>query len=55
MANERLRAAMLSRGLDAEVAADAVGVDPKTVERWIAGRTASSASTHETGGGASRG
>jgi transcriptional regulator with XRE-family HTH domain len=38
MANERLRAAMLSRGLDAEAAADAVGVDPKTVERWIAGR-----------------
>lgn len=39
VANERLRAVMLSRGLDTEAAGKAVGVDPKTVERWIAGRT----------------
>jgi hypothetical protein len=29
---------MLSRGIDLESAAETVGVDPKTVERWIAGR-----------------
>lgn len=38
VANERLRAVMLSQGLDTEAASKAVGVDPKTVERWIAGR-----------------
>lgn len=38
MANERLRGVMLARGLDPESVADALGVDPKTVERWISGR-----------------
>jgi transcriptional regulator with XRE-family HTH domain len=40
MANERLRAVMLSRGLDEEALAAQVEVDVKTVERWInKGRT----------------
>jgi transcriptional regulator with XRE-family HTH domain len=38
MANERLRAAMLSRGLDLDGLAESIGVDPKTVERWVGGR-----------------
>jgi transcriptional regulator with XRE-family HTH domain len=38
MANERLRAALLQRGVTPSDLADAVGVDPKTIERWIAGR-----------------
>ena len=36
--NERLRAVMLERGETPESIATAVRVDPKTVERWIAGR-----------------
>jgi hypothetical protein len=36
--NDRLRTAMLRTGLDASGLAQAVGVDPKTVTRWIAGR-----------------
>ena len=38
MPNERLRVALLEKGLTPTVLADAVEVDPKTVERWIAGR-----------------
>ena len=40
MANERLRDALLRKGLTPEQAATAMGVDTKTVERWITkGRT----------------
>jgi transcriptional regulator with XRE-family HTH domain len=39
MPNERLRAALLERGLTPSALGDEIGVDPKTVERWIAGRT----------------
>lgn len=40
MPNERLRDALLRKGLTPEQAAEAIGVDPKTVERWITkGRT----------------
>lgn len=40
MANERLRAALLERGASVADLAEAVDVDPKTVERWITrGRT----------------
>ena len=35
MSNERLRSAILARGLSAASLADRIGVDPKTVERWI--------------------
>jgi transcriptional regulator with XRE-family HTH domain len=38
MANDRLRTALLQRGLTPAELADAAGVDPKTVERWIGGR-----------------
>lgn len=38
MANERLRVAILSSGLSIDGAAEALGVDRKTVERWIGGR-----------------
>ncbi|MGH8964383.1 MAG: XRE family transcriptional regulator, partial [Actinomycetes bacterium] len=38
MANERLRTALLQRGLPPADLAEAVGVDPKTIERWIGGR-----------------
>lgn len=38
MANDRLRTALLQRGLTPTELADAAGVDPKTVERWIGGR-----------------
>ncbi len=38
MANERLRTALLQRGLTPADLADTVGVDPKTIERWIGGR-----------------
>lgn len=38
MANERLRAALLTAGIDVTEAAVQVGVDRKTVERWIGGR-----------------
>ena len=39
MPNERLRAAILARGIGIQAAAEGVGVDRKTVERWISGRT----------------
>jgi transcriptional regulator with XRE-family HTH domain len=39
MTNERLRAALLQRGLSPYALAEKVGVDHKTVERWISGRT----------------
>lgn len=39
MPNERLRATLLERGVTPAELADAVGVDPKSVERWISGRT----------------
>jgi lambda repressor-like predicted transcriptional regulator len=35
MANERLRAALLERGVSIAELATAIEVDPKTVERWI--------------------
>ncbi|WP_067829688.1 helix-turn-helix domain-containing protein [Actinomadura kijaniata] len=35
MANERLRAALLERGLTVATLAEHIGVDQKTVERWI--------------------
>lgn len=35
MANDRLRTAMLAAGLSEDDIASEVGVDPKTVERWI--------------------
>jgi len=38
MANDRLRAAMQAANLNIEDVARAVGVDPKTVQRWLAGR-----------------
>jgi lambda repressor-like predicted transcriptional regulator len=38
MANERLRTALLQRGVTLVELADTAGVDPKTVERWIGGR-----------------
>jgi transcriptional regulator with XRE-family HTH domain len=34
-ANERLRAALLQSGLSVAALAEEIGVDPKTVERWI--------------------
>jgi transcriptional regulator with XRE-family HTH domain len=39
MANERLRAALLEQGLTPAALAAELGVDSKTVERWIGGRT----------------
>src|ERR1022692_3732598 len=39
MANERLRATLLERGITLAALGDELGVDQKTVERWIAGRT----------------
>jgi hypothetical protein len=38
MPNERLRAAVLSSGLGVDGVATRLGVDRKTLERWIAGR-----------------
>lgn len=38
MANERLRAAILENGLTAPALASDLGVDIKTVERWVNGR-----------------
>jgi transcriptional regulator with XRE-family HTH domain len=35
MANERLRAALLQKGMTPAALAEAIKVDPKTVERWI--------------------
>ncbi len=35
MANQRLRDALLRNGINADDVAQKVGVDPKTVERWI--------------------
>jgi transcriptional regulator with XRE-family HTH domain len=39
MPNERLRAALLENGLTLAAVADELGVDMKTVERWVGGRT----------------
>jgi transcriptional regulator with XRE-family HTH domain len=39
MANERLRKALTARSLSADAVAARVGVDSKSVRRWIAGRT----------------
>src|SRR4051794_30141848 len=39
MPNERLRTAMLERGITPSDLAEALRVDPKSVERWISGRT----------------
>jgi transcriptional regulator with XRE-family HTH domain len=38
MPNERLRAALLERGLTPARLGDEIGVDHKTVERWVSGR-----------------
>ena len=38
MPNERLRAALLERGLTPSELGEELGVDQKTVQRWIAGR-----------------
>ncbi|GCD93765.1 helix-turn-helix domain-containing protein [Embleya hyalina] len=38
MSNERLRAAILSSDLNLATIAARVGVDPKTIEKWVAGR-----------------
>jgi transcriptional regulator with XRE-family HTH domain len=38
MPNERLRAALLERGLTPAALGEEVGVDHKTVERWLTGR-----------------
>ncbi len=38
MPNERLRAALLERGITPAALGEALGVDHKTVERWIGGR-----------------
>ncbi|OPC81270.1 XRE family transcriptional regulator [Embleya scabrispora] len=38
MENERLQATMAGRGIDARALANRVGVDVKTVERWVRGR-----------------
>ena len=38
MPNERLRAALLAHGITPATAGGELGVDQKTVERWIAGR-----------------
>lgn len=38
MANERLRTAMGNAQLDIDQIAEATNVDPKTVQRWLAGR-----------------
>lgn len=38
MTNERLRQALARSGLTTEAAARVAGVDPKTVQRWLAGR-----------------
>ncbi|GAA3473641.1 hypothetical protein GCM10018965_081940 [Nonomuraea roseola] len=35
MANERLRAALLSKGIDIEQLTEAIQVAPKTAERWV--------------------
>ena len=39
MANERLRTAMTLAHVDSDTIVEATGVDPKTVQRWINGRT----------------
>ncbi len=39
MPNERLRAALLERGITPAAIGGELGVDQKTVERWINGRT----------------
>lgn len=39
MPNERLRTAMLERGITPAGLAETLKVDPKSVERWISGRT----------------
>lgn len=39
MPNERLRTALLERGITPGELAEAIDVDPKSVERWIAGRS----------------
>ncbi|MCC3775356.1 helix-turn-helix domain-containing protein [Streptomyces sp. UNOB3_S3] len=35
MANERLRSAIVARGMTVDQVAERIGVDPKTVDRWI--------------------
>ena len=39
MPNENLKNALLAAGMTPEEFADIVAVDPRTVERWVAGRT----------------
>ena len=48
MANDRLRDALLSKGLTPDELAVHMAVDPKTVERWITkGRTPYAKSRHK--------
>jgi len=39
MVNDRLRGALAARALTVDVVSARAGVDPKTVQRWLAGRT----------------
>ncbi len=39
MANERLRSALLENGVTPNALAEVLDVDPKSVERWVSGRT----------------
>jgi lambda repressor-like predicted transcriptional regulator len=39
MANKQLRDAIQNAGIDIQELADQIRVDPKTIERWVAGRT----------------
>ncbi|MFI6395190.1 XRE family transcriptional regulator [Nonomuraea sp. NPDC050540] len=49
--NERLRSALLTAGLNVRQLAEAVGVDPKTVERWVnTGRTPHPQMAHRAAG-----
>ncbi len=37
--NDRLRVAMTANGMEVDAFARSMGVDPKTVQRWLKGRT----------------
>ena len=54
MPNERLRAALLERGLTPAKLGEELGVDHKTVERWIGGPASLPASSLRARGPARR-